>query len=316
LRKDRNSTNGERVEIWQLQATQESEHVFEAEVASLTARRGDVERLLAKAAVIDYCRSFQVKTILEASLDFGRYETAELKRTARYGASIARTVHRAGSADESGAIDSDKLLTEYPSGCIIVAPSGYGKTMLSNRLFRQAIENRWRDNAMRLPFDIPVTDLEQTELDITAFMHGRLQAHQPGITLATLTDRLRNAGVTVFLDGFDRASPAYQRRLGTEIANLLRDYPRMQVFVFSRAAARPVLALSLFTLEPLSDLEKRAMEKLILDDGSEHFFSVIGFMSPTLSALCNNPLLLQLSLDYWKSEQDFPRQLVPFKEPR
>jgi Type I restriction enzyme R protein N terminus (HSDR_N) len=304
-------TNGERVEIWQLQAAQESERVFEVEVASLAARRGDVERLLAKAAVIDYCRSFHVKTILEASLDFGRYETAELKRTARYGASIARTVHRTGSGDESEALHTDKLLAECPSGCVIIAPSGYGKTTLSNRLFRQAIEQRWRDRSKRLPFDVPVPDLEQTGLGIVTFMQERVQAHQPGLTLTALTNRLRDAGAIVFLDGFDRASPEYQRRLRTEIANLLRDYPLMQVFLFSRAAAHPVLAHPLFTLKPLSEFEKREMEKIILDEGSEPFFSIIGMMSPTLCSLCDNPLLLQLSLDYWKREHAFPNQLVP-----
>ena len=44
---------------------------------------------------------------------------------------------------------------------VIQAPAGYGKTTLSNRLFRDAIEERWRDGAKRLPFDVPVPDLER-----------------------------------------------------------------------------------------------------------------------------------------------------------
>jgi hypothetical protein len=92
-------TNGEQMEIWQLKATQDSERVFEVTIGDLAANRGAVEQLLAKAAVVDYCRTFHVKTILEASSDFGRYETAELKRTTRYAASIDRTVHRAGTPD-------------------------------------------------------------------------------------------------------------------------------------------------------------------------------------------------------------------------
>jgi Type I restriction enzyme R protein N terminus (HSDR_N) len=71
-------TNGEALEVWQLQATQESIRVLKTPVSSLATERGNIERLLGKAAVYDYCRSFHVKTILEASADYGRYETAEL----------------------------------------------------------------------------------------------------------------------------------------------------------------------------------------------------------------------------------------------
>jgi hypothetical protein len=58
------------MEIWQLKATQDSERVFEAPVSSLAASRCAVEQFLAKTAVVDYCRSFHVKTILEASSDW------------------------------------------------------------------------------------------------------------------------------------------------------------------------------------------------------------------------------------------------------
>jgi hypothetical protein len=167
-------TNGEQVQIWQLKSVQDSERVFEAPILALAASRGTVEQLLAKTAVVDYCRTFQVKTILEASSDFGRYETAELKRTARYAASIDRTVHHTGAVDS---LETGKLLAECLSGCVVVAPSGYGKTTLSKRLFRQAIEGRWRDGSARLPFDIPLTDLEETGLSIVEFMQRRLSAH-------------------------------------------------------------------------------------------------------------------------------------------
>lgn len=301
-------TNGEQIEVWQLKATQDSERVFEGPISALGANRGTVEQLLGKRAVVDYCRTFHVKTILEASSDFGRYETEELRRTARYAASIDRTVSRAGAARN---LQTGMLLTECPSGCVVVAPSGYGKTTLSNRLLRQAIENRWRDASARLPFDVPVIDLEETGACMLEFMQRRLSAHQPSITESVLKDRLRTAGATIVCDGFDRASPRFQRHLCTEITNLLRDYPLLQIIVFSREAARPNVALPLFTLKPLTAPEQRDVEKIILDDGSGQFFSVIGMMPPMLAALCENPLLLQLTLDYWTRERAFPSRLVP-----
>jgi hypothetical protein len=124
-------TNGETFEIWQWQASQESKCVLNIPVPSLAAERGTIERLLTKAAVYDYCHSFHVKTILEASADYGRYETAELKRTSGYAASIDRTVRRAGGDQDETRLETSRLLIECPSGAVIVAPSGYGKTTLS-----------------------------------------------------------------------------------------------------------------------------------------------------------------------------------------
>ena len=153
------STNGEALELWQLQATKESECVLAISVALMASERGKVERLLSKAALYDYCRKFDIKTILEASGDYSHNETAELKRFSRYGPSISRTARRMADAGQSASIETDHLLVEYPSGAIIVAPSGFGKTTLSHRLFRQAIEERWRGNRQLLPIDVPLPDL-------------------------------------------------------------------------------------------------------------------------------------------------------------
>ena len=55
-----------------MQITRESECVLSIPVASLASERGNVERLLNKAAVRDYCLSLPFKTIVEATADFGR----------------------------------------------------------------------------------------------------------------------------------------------------------------------------------------------------------------------------------------------------
>jgi hypothetical protein len=300
-------TNGETFEIWQWQATQESTCVLNIPVRSLAAERGTIERLLTKTAVYDYCRSFHVKTILEASAEYGRYETAELKRTSRYAAaSIDRTVRRAGGDQDKPGFESIRLLIECPSGAVIVAPSGYGKTTLSCRLFRQAIEERWRGTHLLLAFDIPLTDLEQTGTSILEFMQRRLAPHCPGMTPAALEQLLREAGVTILCDGFDRTSAPFQKKLVTEFANLTRDYPRVQLFVFSREAVKPNIALPIFALEPLSDEQMREFERLVFHGDGAHFYSIIGMMPTTLRSLCNIPLLLQLTLEYWRRQNTFP----------
>jgi hypothetical protein len=302
-------TNGEALEVWQLQATQESICVLKTPVSSLATERGNIERLLGKAAVYDYCRSFHVKTILEASADYGRYETAELKRILQHEPSIVRTLRRVADREQPASIETDRLLAECPSGAIVVASSGYGKTTLSSQLLRQAIEERWRASRPLLPFDIPLPDLEQSAVPILEFMHQRLSAHCPGVTPTSLAMMLRDAGATVLCDGFDRTTGSFQKKVATELANFLRDYPRVQLFVFSRAALKPAISLPLLDLMPLSDDQVRELEKIILSDGSAAFFSIVGMMPPTLRALCDNPLLLRLALGYWKRENDFPRKI-------
>jgi hypothetical protein len=88
-------TNGETPVLWQWQATTESTCVLDIPVASLLAHRGQIESLLSKEAVYDYCRSQKVKTILEASRDFTRDEAVELLRTTRSAAAINRTLRQA-----------------------------------------------------------------------------------------------------------------------------------------------------------------------------------------------------------------------------
>ena len=138
-------TNGEILQIWQMQITQESECVLSIPVASLASERGNVERLLNKAVVRDYCRPLPFKTIVEATDDFGRYETAELGRMARDEPSIARTLRGAENAAQPATLETIGLLVDFLRGAIVIAPSGFGKTTLSRGLFKQAIEARWRE---------------------------------------------------------------------------------------------------------------------------------------------------------------------------
>jgi hypothetical protein len=62
-------TNGEVIEVWQMQIAQESKCVLKIGVTSLADKRGDVEQLLSKIAIREYCRSLVFKTIVEATAD-------------------------------------------------------------------------------------------------------------------------------------------------------------------------------------------------------------------------------------------------------
>ncbi|MDO9294895.1 type I restriction enzyme HsdR N-terminal domain-containing protein [Bradyrhizobium sp.] len=302
-------TNGETLVVWQWQATMESTCVLDIPVSSLLARRGDVERLLAKKAIYVYCRSLKVKNVLEVSRDFTRYETAELQRTTRSAATINRTVRQAPISSNSPPIEADRLLPSFARGALIAASSGYGKTTLALRMFRQAIDARKHDSLALLAFDVPLPDLEQTDVSIIDFMHRRLSPHCPGMSPAALEQLMRDDGVILVCDGFDRVSAAHQNRMAAQFSNLLRDYPLLQMFVLSREGVRPRIELPLLLLEELSFEQMRELERLLLDDGTGTFYSIISAMPDMLQELCKNPLLFNLALDYWKLNQAFPKQI-------
>ena len=141
-------------------------------------------------------------------------------------------------------------------------------------------------------------------------MQQRLSAHHPGVTPASFATTLRDIGATVFCDSFDRTTVPFQKKITTQFINILRDYPRVQLFVISRVALKHDVLLPWLELEPLSDEQVRELEKLILSDGSgAQNFSIVGMMSPTLLSLCVNPLLLRLTLEYWKRGHNFPEKI-------
>ncbi|HET6375392.1 MAG TPA: type I restriction enzyme HsdR N-terminal domain-containing protein, partial [Methylocella sp.] len=259
-------TNGETFEIWQWQAAQESVCVLDIHVDSFLAERGRIEQLLSKSALMAYCRSLEFKTILEASADYGSYETAELMRTASHSAWIERTLKYADANSSEIRIEASQLTETFPGGAIIVAASGYGKTTLAGRLFREAIEARQRKSRTSLPFDILLPELVLLSVDILEFLYARLSAHCPGVSLAVLKQILRDTGPTLLCDGFDRVAAEARMALNAKLSAFIRDYPKAQVFVFSRRASKPHLNLPVLELEALTDGQMRAMESAILDE--------------------------------------------------
>ena len=302
-------TNGDTFEIWQLQATQESVCELDIPVASLSAERGRIEQLLGKAGLIAYCRSLAFKTMLEASVDYGAYETAELKRTAPSSPSIERTLQLAGSKRSEDSIEASRLIEGFPGGAIIVAPSGYGKTTLAARLFREAIEARWRKKRTSLTFDVPLPDMVELGMGIPEFLQARLSAHCPSVSPAALKQILRDRGATILCDGFDRVAASSRTKLNAELAAFIRDYPKAQIFVFSREASKPDVALPVLELTALTDEQMQVMERAILDEDDKHY-SVIGLMPEMLRTLCKNPLLLSQALAFWKLNHTFPTQIT------
>ena len=302
-------TNGECLEIWQLQVSLESECVLRIPTSQLSTNRGEVERLLNKDAVRDYCASLSFKTLAEATSDFGIYETAELKRLKTDPPMIARTLRRQQIGGDEAPFDSLALLSNFTSGAVVVGPSGYGKTILSRAIFKQAIEERWRAHRKAVVVEAPLPDVAESGVDLVSFLQQRIAAHQPGVTLDSFRDSLRKLGAIIICDSLDRTSRDFQKRVATAITLFLRDFPLAQVFIFTRATGDISISLPVLELLSLSYEQIRELENIILNDGTAEHYSIIGSAPPTLHSLCNTPLLLRLILEYWKREHDFPRNL-------
>lgn len=194
-------TNGVEIEIWQLQHTIKSELTLKAEVNELATRRGEVERLISKAATIEYCRSLQHKKIGAVIRDFGRYEDAEIHRTSKLAASVERTLSNSNSGERW---TSTIIHNQFPEGALVLGASGFGKTTFARSMFRQAIATRHSTQKGRLPFDIPLPDLAISHHSAVGFMTARLAAHCPFVNEIILQQLLREEGASLVCDGFDR----------------------------------------------------------------------------------------------------------------
>jgi hypothetical protein len=295
--------DGNTLEVWQFHWPHSSEKVLAFPVSEIDGRRGDLERYLQKAAVIDYCRRILRKTIVEATADFGRYEDAELRRTLSFDRSIDRQLKQ---IEQGTIIIISRDLTDVaPSGATIVAPSGLGKTDLSFKLLRSEISRRWHDRAGPVPVHIPLLDLVSDE-PILTFAAKRLAPYNASVTDRSIESVIREQGLTLILDEFDRLGDDDRVSRESEIRLLLRDYENLRVFVFSRLSARPGLVLPSYELVALDDEGKLT---ILQARGTPGPATVLQLMPPLLRDLCSNPLILIRAVDHYETTGSFPNRV-------
>lgn len=300
-------TDGRNLELWQLNVSMESVCVLQIPTDHLASARGQLEATIGKMAAIAYCQSLPSKNIITYAKDFDLYLSAELTRASKQKFAIARTLSLDGG-NSSENYPSNTLLTNFPNGAIIVGQSGFGKTTLSTSLFTEAISGYLSGENELLPFELPLPDLAQTGLTILDFIYQRLSAHLPGTTKASLSDLLRTKGATLFCDSFDRLSREEQNHTETSLRILSRDFPKIQTFVFSRRSSRPNLALPSLSLNLLTNDEQNEWIELA-EDRNQLWPAVSHMLPQILRELCKHPLLLNLTLSYWKRENQLPLRI-------
>ena len=299
-------TNGQRFEAWQLQPTTESEKIIDLAVADLIANRGKLESLLSKKSLVSLCVRLSVKTFVKFAAQHKEYVSAESARISKDKNCINRTLRYRAADKYQVSLPSDQLINTSPAGAIILAPSGFGKSTLSHQILRQALERRSIDNEAPLPFLVPLPAIGRDTGSLLRFMQLRLAAYSPGETFDSLREMLRASGAIIVCDAFDRVAAPFRAQVQSELSNVIRDFPLVQLIVFSRESARPDMALPSFNLVAPSDEELRNLEFLVLGQRSAF---VSSRMPKTLLNICENILVARLVFEYWKENREYPLQL-------
>lgn len=302
------TTNGERLEIWQYQTTAESERLLECSVKELSAKRGIIEALLTREAAISHSRTLAFKNFNLLARDLSAYEQAEFEREPSTSDLIPRRLKDPASKKE---VLSDILLEAYQAGAVIAGPSGYGKTSLSSQMRCQAVERRWMGGYERLPIEVFLPDAPVGQSDFRRFLLERIAAHCPHMTDAAFQDLLRKEGVILLCDGFERVPPASRSTLARALANFRRDFPKCQLFLFTRPSTLPE-RLGLTSLE-MCDLNREEQDALIRkfwEVQSHRYPSTRDAAGDFLKSLWKYPLLLRLTLETHQQNGRLPNDIA------
>jgi hypothetical protein len=298
-------TDGDQLEVWQLQPTMESEKILDLPVRDLIRSRGSLENLLSKQALISLCDRLKVKSLIHGHAQHKEYLAQEAARVSKHPLSIPRTLSK---RESKLSVPSQQLFEENSGGAIILAPSGFGKSTFGYQIMARAIEEREANCDARLPFFVPLPSIGSVDGSLLKFLVQRVKAHSPGFTEAALSDTLRTCGAVLICDTFDRVPASARAVVLTELANILRDFPLIQIVVFSRPSFTPDLPLPIFDLGPPTDEELRDLEVLVLGSTRQAAY-VVSMMPKTLRNLCENALVARLVFEYWKQNRRYPIQL-------
>lgn len=289
------------IELWQVSALAESQRLLICQLADLPGQTGALQRHIGKAAAIAYVRDGLGKSLGSAVRDFRVYEDRESERVAEVEGSEPRRLIN-GTQREIG---SDRLLEDFPQGAVILGGSGSGKSTLSLALHRHALSNRRTAPPGRLPVHITLTDCAPDET-LLQYSAKRLAAHKPGLTLSGLEDLLRQEGLILICDGFDRLDAPLQQHREIEFRTLMRDHINLQMFVLSRPAVLPAIALPTEELQLFNAGERQAAISRRLGPLEAQRVS----LPDMLETLCATPLILGLVLDHWIEKRTYPAEIT------
>lgn len=276
-------TNGDAIEVWQMQLAGVSERVVVDEVANILSIQSKLEALLRKEAAVEYKRRIQRPSLAGMGPDLSAYLAQQLEAFKDDG------IERRLKFGQSTMVMSGELLSRYVRGCVVEGPSGFGKSTLAASLMNASLLAYAQ--TQRIPIHIWLPDAFRPGTNFRDFLVERIRPHCLAMVESVLVEAFRADGGWLILDGMERLSEESVDALSTEVRLLQQDFPRLGVVLFGRRQRLVDSALPVLTLCELNEKEQRKVAMLTFKNEGRcsSFFRA---MPSSLRRLASVPLLL------------------------
>lgn len=292
-------TDGESLELWQMQISQASQRVLFSDVRSLSQYRGRIECLIGCGAARQHSLSLGCRNLTDLTFDVSAYARAELNRLGEKAILSRRLMSDTGEVISN----AKSLLDGESNNLLITAGSGDGKTMLAEELHRYALA-KLTDDAP-IPVLISLTELADENITAIEYARHRVAAHSAQFkTAASFADLVKKRGAVLFCDGLDRVSEQSQRAFLASCSALVRDFPKLKVIIFGRVVVPSGIGLQHLEIQALSREEKWTLASIL---GIRSM--AVHQIPQALDSLTESPLLLTLILRHMEATGQPPNNL-------
>jgi Type I restriction enzyme R protein N terminus (HSDR_N) len=285
-------TNGVELEVWQTGWFSENARVFTAKVAELISRRGELEALLAKEAVMAHLNSYGLPQVTLANQDISAYLRSVLEYTENM--SIAnRRLHRDDKSEIEFSSRQDGLsLLKDGTRLDIAAWGGRGKSSLLDGFVLRCL----RDSTPRIPIRVPLENVTGT---LYEYLHLLLRPTIPTLgTPHAVSVWLRQVKTALLLDNWDQLDEQKQRSLENDLLDL-QGAPCAVVITRRPHVLGPKGNFKAFRLEPLIDAELRAIVTARVNAAQNPDYFVMRVMKQipqSIRVLLREPIFLDVYL--------------------
>jgi|GEM_PF-6785671 len=300
------ATNGVTIEVWQIQRTAESEKIVSFPVADLPAHRGEIERLLQREAILDYCEKLEIKPVRVDQVDVGDYLSAVVRQLqdqqwVSVERSLTKGVAPVGLSDVNEA---------FPRGCIVAAESGAGKTGLLAEIALGAVDDATLMESPRVPVYIDLPDVVALGVSIAEYAQQRVSARVPALAgMGAFRDYLRGGNLVLLCDSLDNVEVRSRLRIEAELRTLYFD-TESQLFVASLPGNPPTIGgLPVVGLSPLSHeaIVQLGTERHGMD--AAHVRAMLYGMPSVLRRHSGSPLVTVRLLQHLKQQGEWPQDI-------
>ncbi|UCV15477.1 type I restriction enzyme HsdR N-terminal domain-containing protein [Quatrionicoccus australiensis] len=276
-------TNGETIEVWQMQPAGTSKCVVVGQVLDVLSLQSKLEVVLRKEAAIEYKRQIQHPSLVDKGPDLSDYLKQQLEAFKDHG------IERRLKFGQSTIVMSGELLSQYARGCIVEGPSGFGKSTLAASLMNKLVLEHAQTR--KIPIHVWLPDAFRPGIYFRGFLVDRIRSHCPAVVESVLLEAFRANGGWLVLDGMERLSEESVEALSTELRLLQQDFPRLGGVVLGRRQRLADSVLPVLTLCELNEEEQRQVAMLTFNNEGlcSSFF---GLMPSSFRRLTGVPLLL------------------------